>query len=285
MSDRHTVVRRKKPGKNLVMFLLSLALGVAGVFYSKHYIEERIAFYKGQLQSIETMVEIVVPSRSLVRGETVRIEDLQKMEVPEQYVDAGTVNEANLETAIGQRIDFDVQEGRALLWAHLEGGLTPTFSGKVPEGLRAMTVRVDEINSISGFLQPNDRVDLLMSLGSGDDQRIVPLIEQLNVIATGTQTVTDKSFGTGQRVFSTITVQVTPHQAQKITLAQSVGKLTAMLRNPDDESPLGPNGMTVAELLGKPVEEPVVVEAPAPRARVARQPAPPRIEYIIGGQP
>jgi len=285
MSDRHTVVRRKKPGKNLVMFLLSLALGGAGVFYSKHYIEERIAFYKGQLQSTETMVEIVVPNRSLVRGEIVRDEDLQKLEVPEQYVDAGTVTPSNFTTAVGQRIDFDVQEGRALLWAHLEGGLTPTFSGKVPEGLRAMTVRVDEINSISGFLQPNDRVDLLMSLGSGDDQRIVPLIEQLNVIATGTQTVTDKSFGTGQRVFSTITVQVTPHQAQKITLAQSVGTLTAMLRNPDDESPLGPNGMTVAELLGERVEEPAVVTPPAPRARAPRQPSPPRIEYIIGGQP
>ena len=280
MSDPSRRVALRRPKKNLVMFLLSIVLGAVGVFYSKHYIDERIAYYRGELERTEPMVKVVVPNRPLKRGEIVAATDLAVREIPVKYADRNSVNDVTVDKALGQRVDFDVDEGRPLLWAHLEGGLTPTFSGKVPEGLRAMTVRVDEINSISGFLQPKDRVDLLMSHGNGAAQVIFPLIQRLDVIATGVQTVVDKA-GTGrQRSFSTITVQVTPEEAQRITLAQQVGKLTATLRNPDDESPLADAPMSVAELLG--IEPPAPEPVRAPPVRRAAPP-PPGIEYIIGG--
>lgn len=284
MSDRFKAPRLARPRKNVVMFLLSLVLGGVGVFYSKHYIEQQIAYYKGQLNRTETMVGVIVPKRDLVRGEILMQADISIREIPTKYADTNSVNASNFDVALGQRISFDLDEGRPLLWAHLEGGLTPTFSGKVPDGLRAMTVRVDEINSISGFLQPRDRVDLLMSYGSGTAQQIFPLIQQLYVIATGVQTLVDKNAQGGMRAFTTITVQVTPHEAQQITLAQQVGKLTAMLRNPEDESPLADQAMTVAELLGMPVP-PETVEAAAPVRSRVRKPATPEpdIEYIIGG--
>jgi len=268
-----------------VMFVLSLVLGGVGVFYSKHYIEQQIAYYKGQLDKTETMVEVVVPKRKLQRGEVLLASDLVMREIPAKYADSNSVTGSNYETAVGQRVDFDVDEGRPLLWAHLEGGLTPTFSGKVPDGLRAMTVRVDEINSISGFLQPKDRVDLLMTYGAGDQQRIYPLIQRLDVIATGLQTLVDKNSGGAVRKFNTITVQVTPEAAQKITLAQQVGKLTAMLRNPEDESSLSDSPMTVAQLLNI-FEAPKSVAKKPVRAvssKRAKPKAEPGIEYIIGG--
>lgn len=284
MADQARHSRLRKPRKNVVMFVLSLVLGGVGVFYSKHYIERQIAYYKGQLDQTETMVEVVVPNRKLSRGEILRADHLVMRQIPSKYADSNSVTGSNYETAVGQRVDFDVDEGRPLLWAHLEGGLTPTFSGKVPEGLRAMTVRVDEINSISGFLQPKDRVDLLMTYGSGDQQRIYPLIQRLDVIATGLQTLVDKNSGSALRKFNTITVQVTPESAQRITLAQQVGKLTAMLRNPDDESPLSDSPMTVAQLLN--IVEPKKVEIEKPvrvSTRTRTKKKEPGIEYIIGG--
>jgi len=268
-----------RPGKPILMFVLSLGLGAIGVYYSKHYIEQQVSYYKGQLDKTETMVEVVVPKRNLARGEILLASDLSIREIPEKYADSNTVNGGNYDVAVGQRVDFDIDEGRPLLWAHLEGGLTPTFSGKVADGLRAMTVRVDEINSISGFLQPKDKVDLLMSYGSGQAQQIFPLIQRLNVIATGVQTLVDKSSGGSTRNFSTITVHVSPNDAQKITLAQQVGKLTAMLRNPDDESSLTDLPMSVAQLLNIQEEPPPVKQPRKPRK--AKEPA---IEYIIGGQ-
>ena len=280
-SMKGTVKTRKT--KQLLMFAISLAMGAAGVFFSRQYIEEQVAYYKGQVEKTEPMVQVVVPNRPMARGEILLSSDLSVREIPEKYADSNTVNSSNYDVAIGQRIDFAIDEGRPLLWAHLEGGLTPTFSGKVTEGLRAMTVRVDEINSISGFLQPEDKVDLMLSYGTGENQLIFPLVQRLNVIATGVQTLVDKSSGGSTRNFSTITVHVTPADGQKITLAQQVGKLTAMLRNPDDEAALSDVPMSVSELLNiKAAPEPKV--APAPPRKIRQAKKEPGIEYIIGGR-
>jgi len=278
-------VVKPRPRKTLMMFVLSLILGGVGVYYAKYYIEEQIAFYKNQLDQTPDMVELIVPSRGLLRGEVVTPEMLSLREIPVQYADSNAVSASNYDVALGQRIDFDIDEGRPLLWAHLEGGLSPTFSGRVPEGLRALTVRVDEINSISGFLQPKDRVDLLMSHGSGLDQEILALMDRVEVIATGVQTLVDKNVSGGKRSFSTITVQVTPEEAQRITLAQQVGKVTAVLRNPDDDAPLGAPPMSMARLLGIEPKTLDIIAAPEPARKVIRKtaPEPPGIEYIIGG--
>ncbi len=277
MIDPTTGKKPRKSKKNLIMMGLALMLGGMGVFLSKNYIEEQVAYYKGQLEQTETMVKVVVPNRKLHRGEIVSSKVLLIREIPEKYADSNSVTAANYDVAIGQRVDFDVDEGRPLLWAHLEGGLSPTFSGKVPTGLRAMTVRVDEINSISGFLQPKDRIDLLLTYGSGKTQEITPIIQNLDVIATGVQTLVDKNGSGVKRSFTTITVQVSPEQAKKITLSQQVGKMTAMLRNPEDESPLSTTPMSVSSLFGeKKVVKPVVKKT----KKKAKKPG---IEYIIGG--
>ena len=279
--------RAPRSRKPLFMFIMSLLLGGTAVFFSRQYIEEQISHYRAQLDKTEPMELVIVPGRDLRRGEVVRKADLVTREFPSQYIDSSSISMEKLDVALGQVLDFDIDRGTPLLWAHLEGGLTPTFSGKVIDGLRALTIRVDEINSISGFLQPTDRVDLLLTHGQREDQSIVPLIEQLEVIATGTQTLVDKAGtanSTGRRQFTTITVQVTPHQAQQLTLAQEIGKLTATLRHPDDESPLGNHEMTVADLLGTTLPEaPSPVEVVAAKPPVKRKPAGPTIEYIIGG--
>ena len=267
---------RKRSVKHVVMFVLSIGLGAFGVFFSKQYIEDQINFYKAQLDKTEPMVSVVVPNRKLIRGEIVTSDMLLLRQIPEQYTDSNSVSESDYSIALGQRVDADVDEGRPLLWAHLEGGQTPTFSGQVTAGLRALTVRVDEINSISGFLQPEDMVDLLLSHGSGGKQEIFPLIERLDVIATGEQTMVDKSSGASTRSFSTITVQVSPDEAQRITLAQSIGQITAVLRNPDDEAPMSGGTMNVNALLG-------IAPEPVKLPQRRRQPAEPRVEFIVGG--
>ncbi len=268
---------QRRPSKNVLMFFLSMVVGGVGVFYSKQYIEEQINHYKNQLNKTETMLEVVVPIRQLVRGEIVTADDLAVREIPEQYFDSNSVTADRYDVAVGQRIDFDIDEGRPLLWAHLEGGLSPTFSGKVPSGLRAMTIRVDEINSISGFLQPQDSIDLLLSYGAAENRQIFPLIQNLSVIATGVQTLVDKK-GITKRDFNTITIQVSPEQAKRITLSQQVGKITAMLRNPEDNSPLSEVPMNMAQVLNLPKP------APKPKKVIKKKViAKPGIEYIIGG--
>ena len=272
----------KIPIKGTLMLLLSLGTGGAGVYLSQQYIESELAQQSALLvPEVTVMRDVVVPTRDLLRGEIVLSDDLSIREFPADYVDANSVSEDNHHLALGQRIEFDIEEGRPLLWAHLASAEAPTFSGRVEQGLRAMTVRVDDINSISGFLQPGDKVDLLLSYGADQSRRILPLMDQLDVIATGVQTEADLLADDTPRSFSTITVHVKPADAQKLTLAQQVGQLTAILRHPDDVAEVTEPSLSVKQLMDniegvKPVTRTKRVVKLAAKA--------PAIEYIIGGQ-
>ena len=265
----------KKSRAGILVFLLSIGLGLVGMYYSRTYIEDKVDFYKTQLEKTEPMVEVIVPGRPLLQGEILVEDDLLIRPVPVTYADQNALLEANYADAVGKELAFDIDQGKPLLWAHLEGGRARTFSGMVPEGARALTVRVDEINSISGFLQPGDRIDLLMTHGLSAQNVVFPLIEKLEVIATGLQTRVDRNANGVRRSFSTITVNVSPDDAQKITLAQKLGKLTAVLRNPDDVDSLLTSPMTAARLLNKPVKKKTVV--------IKKEKPKPGIEYIVGG--
>lgn len=275
--------------RSMALLCLSLVLGGAGVVLSRQYIEQEVAQARAQVTQPEAMVEVVVPLRPMQRGEVIRQDDLSVRDIPEQFADSHSVTGSTYQTALGQRLEFDIDEGRPLLWAHLEGGMTPTFSGHVPVGQRAMTLRVDDINSVSGFLQPRDRIDLLLTHGTGHAQKTVPLIQNLEVLATGVQTDIDKGGVQGiSRTFSTITVQVNPVQAQRITLAQLYGQLTAMLRNPEDGDALDHHVVSIEDLLNDGTvatesEQSVPIESPEPVASRTVKPQTPSIDYIIGG--
>jgi len=273
----------KPPLHRIVMLILSIGFGGAGVYFANQYIEAKVDGYRQQYAKSDTMVDIVVPSRDLTRGEVVSTESMSIRSIPTQYVDTHSVTAESFEIAEGQRLDFDIDAGSALLWAHLEGGLSPTFSGRVPDGMRALTVLVDEINSVSGFLQPQDRIDMLFTYGDGKNQVTRPIIENLSVIATGIQTMVDKAGHTGQRAFNTITVQVTPINAKKITLAQQVGTLTAVLRNPEDETSQDSGPITLASLIN-PDQKLGSVKQPVLKPKAKPKVAKPSVEFIIGGR-
>lgn len=257
--------------KNIVMLILSLIVGVFGVYLAKGFIENKVNYYKSQLEKTEEMVSVVVPNRNIPRGTIVSISDFSIREIPKKYAHHNVVTESTFNTAAGQRVSFDVTKGKSLLWAHLEGGLMPTFSGKLEEGKRALAFTVDKINSISGFLQPKDKIDLLLEYNN----EVLPIIQNLLVLATGVRTHIDKTGRLSEDAFRTITVEVTPEIAEKITLAKSVGKITAILKSPQDEQSFKDTPMTIAQLLNK----------PKPKVRIRKRQIVKKegIEFIIGG--
>jgi pilus assembly protein CpaB len=120
-----------------------------------------------------------------------------------------------------------------------------------------MTIAVDEVNAISGMLQPGDRIDLLFSArvpaaGVASPSEVTrPLMQDLRVLATGRQ-VRPAQDDRGARLYTTITVEVQPIEAQKLVVAQRAGKLTALLRNPGDRETLAARPMDLHGLLGLP---------------------------------
>src|SRR5690606_18918337 len=137
----------------------------------------------------------------------------------------------------GRAVAFDVKAGEMLMWSQMEGEKVPTFSTRIEAGRRAITVAVDEINSISGLLEPGDLIDLLVTVDQQGEKVTVPLLQGVRVMATGQRSVDDPKSGE-RRMYSTVTLNTDPLQAQNVVLAREAGRITALLRNPQDSTPL-----------------------------------------------
>ncbi len=233
------------------MMVVAVAIGAFGIHAANAFIENQLQAYKEKNNKQVKLVKVVVPKEDLPRGVRVTSAHLVVREVPEDYLDKGVVTPSKYKVAVGQRLSFPVTKGKPLLWAHLESGAVETFSGRLPDGTRALSFSVDKINSVSGFLQPKDRIDLLLTYSVGQQKITRVVLQNLLVLATDGRTQTEKmNSGNDKKTtgYGTLTVQVNPEEAKKIILAQDAGKITAVLRHPDDEKMMSMNAMTVPQL-------------------------------------
>jgi len=269
----NTVPGSRRGNKGIIVFISAIILGAAGVYLTKQFIESRVEYFKDKYASQkEKTRSVVVVARAMKKGEIITQNDLVLRDVPVAFAHRSAILEDNYTLALGQRLTYDIEQGMPLLWPHLEGGQAPTFSGKIIDGRRALTIPVDEISSISGFLEPTDNIDIYFTRKMGGEEATFPLMQNLHVMATGVKTELDKS-GTATRTYRTITVLVTPEDAQRIILAQNVGSITASLRHPKDGVPIKADPLTVSDLLG-------TKKAKRPIKKAKKGPG---IEFIVGG--
>ena len=110
--------------------------------------------------------------------------------------------------------------------------------GLIPPGMRAVSVRVNEVVAVAGFVVPGTRVNVLLTgAPRGDsEQQTTTVLENVAVIAAG-QRLERNAAGEPQNT-AVITLLVTPDDAQKLTLARNEGRIQLMLRNPLDREPM-----------------------------------------------
>jgi len=230
---------------------------------------------------------IVVASVNIGMAETITSQHVRLVAWPKASIPSGAVR--SLAEAEGRVVRSSIVAGEPLL----DGKLAPQLSGKgglmpmlVPEGLRGITIKVDDATRESGFVLPNSRVDVLVSMPRkpGSQERISKVILQdIGVLAAG-QTVELRD--NKPVLVTTVTLALAPNQAEKIALAQTEGKLMLAMRNLRDNKVVETSGVTAATLLtdSSAVVTPVRSgPARAPRSQIVTVPlAPPKVEtYAI----
>jgi pilus assembly protein CpaB len=156
-------------------------------------------------------------------------------------------------------------------------GLQPT----IPAGMRAISIHVNEIIGVAGFVTPGSRVDVLVTLDDEDSSarkktmtRIV--VSNVQVLTAGTRYDQDQSRQDGKPIpSSVVTLMVTPDDAERVALAQNEGKINLTLRNPLDLHPTSTSGARIASLLGKQTTAPDLSDKPKPRRAVRAVVLPP----------
>jgi pilus assembly protein CpaB len=202
-------------------------------------------------------------------------------QIPIDLAPSSGISPERFESYIGSTLALSVRSGEPLLSVAIAGSDAAHFSQRLRTGFRAITIAVDEVNALSGMLQPGDRIDLMLTARAADarndghDQTIV-LMQDVLILATGRQVHPDlrgdaESSKSPERQFGAITIEVDPDRAQRLIVAQRSGRITAILRNPTDRGAISKAAMDVNALLGG--------------ARVpsgSHWPIPP--EMIVGGQ-
>jgi len=155
--------------------------------------------------------------------------------------------------------------------AGVGGGLPPTITA----GMRAISVKVNEVIGVAGFVVPGTRVDLVVTLSRREDDSLSRVVvSNVQVLTAGTKFDQDQAKD-GKPVPSTVvTLLVTPEDAERIALASAEGAIMLTLRNPLDTSATETNGTRLAALMGKPDPPPVTKVVQGVR-RVVPPPTPP----------
>lgn len=267
--------------RTALILVVALASGAAAAHVARSQIAEHLARERARLAPAPELVEVVVARRDLSRGDAVDVGTMAVRALPRDFVPGGAIVPGQFDALAGRRLSQAMRSGEPLLVASLERPEAAGFSSRLRPGVRALTIGVDEINSISGMLQPGDRIDLLLSVrppatdGVARSEVTHPLMQDLLVLATGRQTraATDTPSAAGAataRNFGTITVEVDFERAQQLVVAQRSGKLTAVLRNPEDRKAVEPRRLDIDGLLDLPAR------------RVAARASGP--EIIVGGR-
>ena len=215
----------------------------------------------------------VVATRNLETGALITKDDVKLVPWPASSPVPGGFT--NIEQVVNRGLIDGVVANEPLTEVKLAAleagaGLPPSIT----EGMRAVSVRVNEVIGVAGFLLPGNRVDVMVTLRekNGQDSMTRVVLSDVQVLTAGTRFEKEKARDGQPIQTSVVTLLLTPPDAEKLTLAASEGSLMLTLRNPLDRSPTQTNGVRTAALMGQASPAPVI-KASGPR-RVAVQPAP-----------
>lgn len=258
-----------------VVLGLAIVLGGTFAYATYQYIQNRPV----QQVSLPT-TPVVVAAADLALGMELRREDLRVIAWPADAVPGGSFKDP--QDVIGRGLVQPVAQNETVLPSKLApvgagAGLPPV----IPEGMRAVSVRVNDVIGVAGYVLPGTRVDVVATVSPTNQQTDMTskvVLTNVLVLAAGTRIERDVEQNKPIAV-SVVTLMVDPADAERLTLASTEGKIQLALRNPLDKTAPSTPGIRPAVLLG--YAPPRV--APRPQARPLPPPPPPPTVEIIRG--
>lgn len=265
---------------SLIVLLLAIGCGVGASYITYRILRERQVVPDLGLRAERPARPVVVAAVPITYGTVLRSEQLKVVSWP---ADTPEGSYGDLDTLVGRAILVEAVPEEPILESKLapvnsQGGLPAT----IPRGKRAVSVRVNEMIGVAGFVLPRTRVDVLVSVNpQGDKARAASklILQNVEVLAAGQRTERDED-GKPETV-NVITLLVDPSEAEKLTLAGYEGDLQLALRNSLDLDSVKTAGAVLGTMVqGQPA--PKVVRAAAPSKPPKEEPAVQTVEVIRG---
>jgi pilus assembly protein CpaB len=218
---------------------------------------------------------VVVAATDLNVGALLQEKDLRLVKLPPGSLPAGVFHQTS--EVVGRGVIIPISQNEPVLLSKIAaengGAGLPSI---IQSGMRAVSVKVNDVVSVAGFVVPGTRVDVLLTGNPTHDSELTTttVLENVQVLAAGQKLQRDAN-GEPQQV-PVITLLVSPEDAQRLTLANQDGKIQLSLRNPLDNEHPQPNSVKNAALYRLPAP-------PAPKVKTAakKPEAPPISVYMV----
>jgi pilus assembly protein CpaB len=262
-----------------LMFIgvLALVLGAIAGLFAYRALQQRAGATQGDLQ------DVVVATADLAVGTKIQDKDVRAVRLPSDAVPQGIFHRTR--SVVGRGVVLPIAQGEFILPPKLAGENSGSgLQSMIPQGMRAVSVRVSDISSVGGFVTPGTRVDVLMTgnPGGSAEPQTITVLKNVAVLANGMNLDRSVLRSESQNA-PVITLAVSPDDAAKLALATSQGRIQLALRNPMDTSQndvaaIGMHSLYQKTGMPAPVVRPkvkpvIVTQAPAP---------PPTVEVIKG---
>jgi pilus assembly protein CpaB len=232
---------------------------------------------------------VVVATNDLALGAELKADDLKVVNFPQGQAPEGSFQ--RVADVTGRGVVMAIVRNEVILPAKLAtkesgSGLPPV----IPEGMRAVSVRVNEVIGVAGYVLPGNHVDILATASPTDahtDTTTKVILSNVQVVTAGTRIEQDQDKGKPMQV-TVVTLLVYPDQAERLALASTEGKIQLALRNPLDTSAPETPGIKTATLMGAVKAAPAKVvaggtkKAAGPVTQQTTAPALPTVEIIRG---
>ncbi len=202
-------------------------------------------------------VEVVVAEHALPLGTRVTSDHVRLVHWPADNQVPGTFSK--LEDVINRGVIIPVAQNEPLTDAKLASleagaGLPPSIT----PGMRAVSVKVNEVIGVAGFVVPGTRVDVMVTLNGhqSDDSMTRVVVGNVQVLTAGTRYDQEKAKDGAPIPSTVVTLLVTPADGERIALAGAEGQIMLALRNPLDTAPTATSGVRTAGLFGQPAPTP-----------------------------
>ncbi len=233
--------------RNGLLIAASVGLGCLSAWAIEQHLSAKEIEFQEQTR-IEKVVRIVA-ARDLPRGTRVTLKDFAKDEFPAKWIGADAIALSEVQLVQGKQLNSDLKAGQLLMHVHLIEPAQPALASRLSPDKRAVTIPVDLMSSMSGLLQPGDRVDLFVSFDYKGQRTTASLLHGVEVLATGQQTkMTGEHNAATELRYSTVTLAASQTEAKKLVAARQGGTITAVLSHEAADPLMRGHQMTAAQL-------------------------------------
>lgn len=262
--------------KTWTPIILAAALGLIAAKVGR----DMVLRMRGNHVSAVKLVQVVVAAQDLAPGTALSEAHLRFAPIPPESLPRSPFTDPAV--LVGRVVVMPLAKGQLLL----EHVLAPTGTGRgpqalVPVGMRAITVEVNEFSGLAGMLMPGCRVDIVSTLQDRKREHAVAktIVSNVKVLAVGRRTSTAPADDEASATSKSVTLLVTPREAEAIDLASNAGgKTRLVLRGTLDDAAVVTSGVTAAQLLGgetddvRPPVQPAIVAIPTTQPEIHTSP-------------